>query len=78
MVDEAFYKEHIQGDGTNGPHKLHVITITGVGTQMVPESTKKEPVFMDIPWFGRVRRDSFIVYSLAVLLLGVLMGARII
>lgn len=78
MVDEAFYKEHIQGDAQNGPHKLHIINITGVGTQMVPQAQTRQPVFMDIPYFGRVRRDAFIVYSLFLLLLGVLMGARII
>lgn len=77
-VDAAFYAEHVVGDSTHKPHTMHVINIKGVGTQMVPQSQKKEPVFLDIIYFGRVRRDSFIVYSLFLLLLGVLMGARII
>jgi len=33
---------------------------------------------LDIPYIGRVRRDGFLVWSLLMLVIGVLLGARII
>ena len=72
FIDEAFYPQHIESG-----HKLHVVEIKGVGPQMFVGEKKPTPM-LDIPYLGRVRRDGFLVWSLIMLILGVLLGARII
>jgi hypothetical protein len=80
MVDPAFYSLHVQGDGTAAPHTLKLINIKGVGTQVVPQAPTGKPVMrmMDLPYLGRVRTEPFIAYTIGCILLGVLMGLRII
>lgn len=72
-VDEAFYIQH-----TESGHKMYVVNIKGIGPEIIPGSRHQTPVFLDLPYIGRVRRDAWIVYTLAILLLGVLLGAHII
>jgi len=72
FIDEAFYPQHIESG-----HKLHVVEIKGVGTELIVGAKRPIPM-LDIPYLGRVRRDGFIAWSLFMLILGVLLGARII
>ena len=72
-VDETKYVEHIKSN-----HELHRIEIKGAGTVLVPNSSPKGPVMIDIPYLGRLRRDGFLAWSFLMLLLGILLGARII
>lgn len=69
-VEETKYPEHI-----NSNHSLNKITIKGAGTVLVPPGTPKGPVFLDIPYVGRVRRDAFFAWSFIMLLLGILLGS---
>jgi len=72
FIDEAFYPQHIESG-----HKLHVVEIKGVGAELIVGAKHPIPM-LDIPYLGRVRRDGFIGWSLFMLILGVLLGARII
>jgi hypothetical protein len=72
FIDEAFYPQHIDSG-----HKLHVVEIKGLGPQIVVGEKHPMPM-LDIPYLGRVRRDGFLAWSLIMLILGVLLGARII
>jgi hypothetical protein len=72
IVDEAFYPQHVESG-----HKLHTIEIKGVGAEIVVGAKQPVPM-LDIPYLGRVRRDGFLAWSLIMLILGVLLGARII
>ena len=45
---------------------------------MITTGTRRPIPMLDIPYLGRVRRDGFIAWSLFMLVLGVLLGARII
>jgi hypothetical protein len=71
FIDEAFYPQHIDSG-----HKLHVVEIKGLGPQIVVGEKRPIPM-LDIPYLGRVRRDGFLAWSLAMLILGVLFGLRI-
>ncbi len=78
MVDETKYADHVKGDASNGPHILHTINIKGMGGPEVVQSNPKGPVIINIPFLGRLRRDGFLAWSFLMILLGILMGARII
>ena len=76
------YGEHVGSD-----HKMHLIEIKGVGPQYVPypgqqlpgqPRPRSPPRILDIPYIGRVTANGFIIWSLFMLIIGVLMGARII
>ena len=74
------YGEHVGSD-----HKMHVIEIKGIGPQYVPvqqnnpqAKARNMPKMLDLPYIGRVSTNGFIAYTLFMILLGVLMGARII
>lgn len=71
FVDEAFYPQHIDSG-----HQLHVVEIKGLDP-MVTAGKAPAPM-LNIPYLGRVRRDGFLAWSLIMLILGVLLGARII
>lgn len=75
-VDQAFYVQHVNGDSEHGPHTLHVIEVKGVDPMLT--MGKAPTPMLDIPYLGRVRRDGFFALCLIMLLLGVLLGARII
>jgi hypothetical protein len=74
LVDDTQYAEHIKGDATNGPHILHTINIPGMGGPEIVQSNPKGPVFLDIPYLGRLRRDAFLAWSLIMFILGILMA----
>jgi hypothetical protein len=72
FIDEAFYPQHIESG-----HMLHVVEIRGLDPMVTTGSQRPIPM-LDIPYLGRVRRDGFLAWSLIMLILGVLLGARII
>jgi len=78
MVDDTKYAEHIKGDAANGPHVLHTINIKGMGGPEVVQSNPKGPIIINVPFIGRLRRDGFLAWSFLMILLGILLGARII
>jgi len=70
-VDAMQYADHI-----NSEHRLYTVNIKGVGPQIVqPQNPKKAVRFLDIPYYGHVRADAFVIVSLGLLILGVLMGS---
>ena len=68
-VDETKYVEHIKSN-----HELHKIEIKGAGTVLVANSSPKVPIFIDIPYLGRLRRDGFLAWSFIMLILGILLA----
>jgi hypothetical protein len=75
LVDPAFYKLHADGDATNGPHKLHIVNIAGMGGPEIITTNPKGPVMINVPYLGRLRRDAFLAWSFLMLLLGILLGS---
>ncbi len=78
LVEAEFYKMHIDGDAQTGPHKLKTITIAGMGGPELVQPNPRGPVIINVPFLGRLRRDGFLAWSFLMILLGILLGARII
>lgn len=72
VVDAMKYADHVRSE-----HKLHVIQIQGVGATMIPPQPASPQTikFLDIPYIGRVRRDGFVIYTLLMIVIGVLLAA---
>jgi len=68
-VDETKYVEHVKSN-----HELHKIDIKAAGTVFVANSSPKRPIFIDIPYLGRLRRDGFLAWSFIMLILGILLA----
>ena len=70
-VDVMKYGEHI-----NSEHKLCTVNIRGVGPTIVqPQNPTKAVRYLDIPYYGHVRADAFLILTFLLLILGVLMGS---
>ena len=79
LVDSAFYPQHIESG-----HKLHVITIAGIDPMISISGNNPQKqkgwldCMMDLPYGGRITRRFFFIWSVSMIIIGVMLGARII
>lgn len=89
LVQASKYVQHVEGEGQSGKHKLYTVNIAGVGPMIVPQTggappssqygnppVQPMPKMLDIPYLGRVTRNGFIIWTLLILLMGILLGLR--